>query len=454
MKQSIKRINSNDGTQIAYATVGEGPTLVKTANYITHLEHDWQNSIWKPFLTRLSHYHKLIRYDERGCGLSDWYARDYSWETWVEDLKAVVDAENLDEFFLFGQSQGAAVAVAFAARYPERVKKLIILGGYARGWLHRDLSDEEKKVEQLLVDMMKIGWGKENPAFRQFFSSQLMPGASQEKIQSFNELMKISTEPEIAAQLERNMHLANVIDQAKKIKCPTLILHPIEDASIPFKEGKLLADLIPDSRFVRLDTNNHILQDDEPAWTVFWKEVYQFLEVKEDFSELIQMQTGNTERTLRTILITDIVDSTRMAVELGDEKWIGILEMHNNVINNAVSRFHGEIIKDTGDGFLLIFESPTYAVNCAKDIISCFEETPVNIRCGMHSGEIERMEGDIRGINVHIASRVLNVTGVNEIWSTSVVKELAMGSAVNFEHAGEYEFKGIPGKRNLYKVTE
>ena len=452
MEQIIKHTKSKDGTQIAYATVGKGPPLVKTATYITHLEHDWQNSVWRPFLTGLSRYHTLIRYDERGCGLSDWYARDYSWESWVEDLKAVVDADGLEEFYLIGQSQGSTVAVAFAARYPERVKKLIIFGGYARGWLHRDLSDEEKKVEQLLVDMMKIGWGKDNPAFRQFFSSQLMPGASQEKIRAFNELMKISTEPEIAAQLERNMHLANVVSEAPKVKCPTLILHPTHDASVPFKEGKRLADLIPGSRFVHLDTNNHILQDNEPAWMVFWNEVYQFLEVKEDFSKLIQPQSGSSDRILRTILITDIVGSTRMAIELGDEKWIHLLEMHNETARNSVAHFHGEVIKDTGDGFLLIFESPSYAVDCAKALITHFEDTPVNIRCGIHTGEIESIQKDIRGINVHIASRVLNVAGTNEIWTTSVVKDLALGSDVNFEYTGEYEFKGIPDKKKLYKV--
>lgn len=453
MEQKIKHIKSKDGTQLAYATVGKGPPLVKTATYITHLEHDWQNSIWRPFLTGLSRYHTLIRYDERGCGLSDWYARDYSWESWVEDLKAVVDAEGLAQFDLFGQSQGSTVAVAFAARYPERVRKLIIFGGYARGWLHRDLNEEEKKMEQFLIDMIKIGWGKDNPSFRQFFSSQLMPGASQEKIHSFNELMRISTEPEIAAQLERNMHRANVVDEAPKVKCPTLILHSMYDASIPFKEGKILAELIPGSRFVRLDTNNHVLQDNEPAWTQFWEEVYRFLDVKEDFSKLIQPHTVNGERILRTILITDIVESTRMAMELGDEKWIHMLEMHNETVRNSVSSFHGEVIKDTGDGFLLIFESPSYAVDCAKDLIRNFEDTPVSIRCGIHTGEVEKIQKDVRGVNVHIASRVLSVAGSNEIWTTSVVKDLALGSHMNFEFTGEYEFKGIPEKKRLFKAV-
>ncbi len=452
MKQTIKKTSSFDGTQIAYAKLGNGPPIVKTATYITHLEQDWHNPVWRPFLTGLSRYHTLIRYDERGCGLSDWYTRDYSWVAWVEDLKAVVDAENLDKFVLYGQSQGSTVAVAFAARYPERVEKLIILGGYARGWLHRDLSESEKQEEQILIDVIKIGWGNDNPAFRNFFSSQLMPNASTDQIKAFNQLMKMSTEPEIAAQLERHMHLANVVEEAPEVKCPTIILHPYGDAAIPFREGKILADLIPDSRFVRLNTDNHILQDNEPAWTVFWNEVYQFLGIQEDYSDAIQYKTGHAKRVLRAILFTDIVDSTKLALDLGDEKWINILEKHNDIFQLSTKDFNGEIIKDTGDGFLIIFESTTSALECAKDLIDKLGKSHIDIRCGLHTGEIEQISGDVRGINVHIASRILSEAGINEIWTTSVVEELTLGSSLKFECQGEFHLKGIPNKKTLLKI--
>ena len=453
MKQRIKKVTSNDGTQLAYAKIGDGPPLVKTATYITHLKHDWENPTWRPFLLGLSKFNTLIRYDERGSGLSDWYARDYSWESWVEDLKAVVDAEGLDKFDLFGQSQGSTVAVAFAARYPERVKKLVILGGYARGWLHRDLDAIEKREEQLIVDMIKLGWGKKNPAFRKFFCSQIMPGASADAIQSFNELMKISTEPEIAAKLERQMHLSNVVEEAPKVKCPTLILHSVEDASVPFKEGKILANLIPNARFVRLDTNNHVLQDNEPSWAIFWNEVYKFLEVKEDYSSLTQYRFERVKRVLRTIVFTDIVESTKMALTLGDAKWIEMLEKHNDLILAFTAQFKGEVVKDTGDGFLLTFESPTSAIKCTKELIKTFKQTPINIRCGIHAGEIEQISNDIRGINIHIASRVINCANSNEIWTTSVVRELAKNLSIGFESLGEFELKGLPGKQHLYKIV-
>ena len=452
MKQTIKKISSFDGTQIAYSKLGTGPPIVKTATYITHLEQDWLNPVWRPFLTGLSRYHTLIRYDERGCGLSDWYTRDYSWDAWVEDLKAVVDAENLDKFVLVGQSQGSTVAVAFAARYPERVEKLIIIGGYARGWLHRDLNETQKQEEQILIDMIKIGWGIENPAFRNFFSSQLMPDASTDQIRAFNQLMRMSTEPEIAAQLERHMHLANVVEEAPQVKCPTIILHPYGDAAIPFKEGKILADLIPNSRFVRLDSNNHIIQDNEPAWTVLWNEVYQFLGVEEDYSDAIQYRKERVNRVLRAILFTDIVDSTKLALELGDENWINKLEKHSDIFQHSSKRFNGEIIKDTGDGFLVIFESITRALECAKDVIHKLGKYHINIRCGLHTGEIDQISGDIRGINVHIAARIMSKAGINEIWTTSIVEDLTLGTALKFENQGEFQLKGIPNKKTLYKI--
>ncbi len=453
MDQKIRKTHSADGTQIAYAVLGSGEPLVKTATYITHLEHDWQNPTWRPFLKGLARFHTLIRYDERGNGLSDWYSRDYSWDTWIEDLKAVVDAEGLETFNLFGQSQGSTVAVAFAARYPERVKKLIILGGYARGWLHRDLSETGKREEQMLIDMIRLGWGKDNPAFRKFFSAQIMPDAADHVIQAFNELMKISTEPEIAAQLEREMHLSNVVEEAANVKCPTLILHPQGDASIPFKEGKLLAELIPNARFVRLNSNNHILQETEPAWTEFWREVYEFLGVKEPYEETIRHRSENIRRALRVILFTDIVSSTEMVLELGDRKWIELLEKHTAIVTRTVQHYNGEIIKDTGDGFLVTFETATEALECSLKLITALAEENILIRGGLHAGEIEFAEGDIRGANVHIASRLLGYAGSKEIWTSDTLKEITQNVSFEFMEMGRYNLKGIPGNKMLYQVS-
>ncbi len=447
-----KKAYSKDGTKLAYSLHGAGPPIVKTATYITHLVHDWENVVWRPLLTGLSRYNTLLRYDERGSGLSDWYTNDYSWERWVEDLEAVVDAENFEKFVLYGQSQGSTVATAFAAKYPERVEKLIIFGGYARGWRHRDLTVQQRREADLLIDMMRLGWGRENPAFRTFFCSQLMPDAGMERINALNELMKISADPEIAAQLELEMHLSNVEQLAKEVKCSTLILHPFQDASVPFQEGKRLAELIPDSRFVGLDTNNHILQDNEPAWTVFWQEVYRFIGVTENFDPWIQIDKDAFHRVVRTIVFTDIVDSTGLALKLGDTEWIKLLEMHNAIAKKFVDLYEGTIVKDLGDGLIILFESPSMALRCTRELMAQLSPLGLHLRCGVHAGEIKQTAGDIRGINVHLCSRILAEAETDEILVSDVVKELLFGSSETLKFKGDFSLKGIPGDKALFKA--
>src|SRR5687768_2406990 len=186
-EQLIRFCTAPDGTQIAYSVAGDGPPLVKTANYLSHLEADWNSPVWRHLLQALSKYRTLVRYDERGTGLSDWYPNDLSFETWVSDLETLVDAVGLETFDLYGQSQGGSVAIAYAAHHPERVERLILLGAYARGWLNRDLTEEQREEEETLISLMRVGWGKKNPAFRQFFTVQLMPDATPEQMWSFDE---------------------------------------------------------------------------------------------------------------------------------------------------------------------------------------------------------------------------------------------------------------------------
>lgn len=270
---------SFDGTKIAYAKSGNGPIFVKSANYLSHLDYDWKSPVWKHWIKAFEKHFTLIRYDERGCGLSDWKPNDLSFDAWVKDLIAIVDALELEKFPLFGMSQGVPVALAYASMFPEKVSHLILVGGYARGWLNRDLSDIEKEEEKTLISLMKIGWGKDNPAFRQFFTSTLMPEATVEQMDSFNEMMRVSSHPEIAAQLEVEMHKIDVQDLAKKIKVPTIIFHAYKDSGVSFEEGRLLAELIPKAKFIPLESRNHLLKEDEPAWEIFLQEFYKFLEI-------------------------------------------------------------------------------------------------------------------------------------------------------------------------------
>ena len=200
MKQEVHFCQSADKVRIAYATSGQGPPLVKAANYLTHLEHDWNSPVWRHWMQGLSETHRLIRYDARGSGLSDWDVKTYNMEAWVRDLEAVVAALNLDRFPLLGISQGAAVCVAYAVKHPERVSRLVLYGGYARGRFHRDLDRQGQLEAEALINLIRVGWGQENPAFRQLFSTMLMPDADMEQMASLNQLAQISATPENAVQ--------------------------------------------------------------------------------------------------------------------------------------------------------------------------------------------------------------------------------------------------------------
>jgi pimeloyl-ACP methyl ester carboxylesterase/DNA-binding CsgD family transcriptional regulator len=277
-EQRVHFTRSFDGTRIAYAVSGEGPPLVKVATFMSHLEYDWESPIWRHWLQELMHKHMLIRYDERGNGLSDWDVEDVSFESWVKDLEAVVDALGLERFPLFANSQGGTVAIAYAVRHPEKVSHLILYGAYARGWLNRDLSQEQKEEEELIIKLMRVGWGRENPAFRQVFAAQLRPEATIEEFRAFDEQMRISTSPENAARLESEMHRTDVTALAPLLSVPTLVLHPRKDAAVPFEEGRLLASLIPNAQFVALESNNHLLTEHEPAWAKFVAAFRSFLD--------------------------------------------------------------------------------------------------------------------------------------------------------------------------------
>ncbi|HLN78760.1 MAG TPA: alpha/beta fold hydrolase [Nocardioidaceae bacterium] len=277
LEQQIRFCRTDDGVTLAYACSGSGPPLVKAANWMTHADHDWQSPVWRHWLLELSRHHRLVRYDERGSGLSDWDIKPPTFDRWVRDLEAVADAAGLERFPLLGISQGGAVAVAYAVRHPERVAKLVLYGTFAQGRLARAVTEDERREQRLHVELARVGWGRDESAFRQVFTSQFMPEGSRELWDQFNELQRTTTSAQNAA---RHLEVSSSIDvtaEAPRVRVPTLVLHARDDRRVPFAQGRLMASLIPDSRFVALESCNHVLLADEPAWPVFLREVEGFL---------------------------------------------------------------------------------------------------------------------------------------------------------------------------------
>jgi pimeloyl-ACP methyl ester carboxylesterase len=251
--------------------------LVKAANWLSHLEYDWNSPVWRHWLTGLANNRSLVRYDERGCGLSDWNVADFSLDAWVLDLETVVDALGLERFPLLGISQGASIAITYAVRHPEKVTHLILYGGYLRGRNHRNLTPQQRQELDVMLQLIKIGWGQEHPAFRQVFSMLFLPEGTPEQLRAFNELQRITTSPEIAARIVGGFQVIDVREQAKQVTQPTLVLHAENELRVPFEEGRLMAAMIPNARLVPLESKNHILLENEPAWQRFLDEVNAFL---------------------------------------------------------------------------------------------------------------------------------------------------------------------------------
>jgi pimeloyl-ACP methyl ester carboxylesterase/DNA-binding winged helix-turn-helix (wHTH) protein len=276
-RQHIAFCRAADGVRLAYAVAGEGPPLVRAANWMTHLGYDIESPVWRHWVRDLAAHHTFIRYDERGCGLSDWEAADFTFDDWVTDLESVVEALGLERFPLLGVSQGGAVAVAYAAKHPEQVTKLILCSSYARGRAVRAIDDAERRAAALDLDLARVGWGRDDPAFRQVFAAQFLPDGTRADWEAFDHLQRRTTSPENAVRFLEEFGRIDVRELAQRVSCPTLIMHSRDDHRVPMRYGEELAALIPDSRLVALASNNHLLAETEPAWQVFCSEVEAFL---------------------------------------------------------------------------------------------------------------------------------------------------------------------------------
>jgi pimeloyl-ACP methyl ester carboxylesterase/DNA-binding SARP family transcriptional activator len=280
MGQEVRFCRSSDGTSIAYATSGSGPPLVKAANWMSHLEYEWRSPIWRHWMRELSGGQRLVRYDQRANGLSDWAAEDLSLEAFVDDLDAVVAAAGVTQYPVLGISQGGAIAIAHAIRHPEQVTALVLYGAWARGWRKRGKA-EDLDTREAMLTLMLHGWGRPNAAFRQMFTSLFCPGATREQMEAFNELQRECASPENAMRLSNAAGDFDVTALLPHVRAPTLVLHARDDAVVPFDEGRRLAVGIPGARFVPLDAKNHILLEEDAAWPAFLTEVREFLSAVE-----------------------------------------------------------------------------------------------------------------------------------------------------------------------------
>lgn len=328
--QRIKYLRTTDGIKLAWAEAGSGPILVKAANWMSHLEYEWESPVWRHWITFLTDHFRYIRHDERGCGMTDWNVGNLSTERWVDDLEAVIDAANpTSPVVLLGISQGSVASIGYAIRHPERVSHLILYGGYARGAFRRD-EEDRAVMYRAMIDLVRGGWGSDNPSFRQVFTSRFIPQGTDEQLGWFNDLCKITTNGEIAARLLELRAYLDVTDMLEQVQTPTLVIHSRYDDVVPITEGRILATGIPGAQFIELDSANHVLLEHEPAWKRFCKEVLEFtgLTSQEPTGEDPAFNTlSPREREILT-LITEGLSNAAIAARL---------EISDKTVRNHVS---------------------------------------------------------------------------------------------------------------------
>jgi pimeloyl-ACP methyl ester carboxylesterase/DNA-binding CsgD family transcriptional regulator len=353
MNQEIRFCTASDNTRLAYAKVGQGPPLMKVGNWMSHLEYDWNSPVWQPWLENWSRFHTFYRYDPRGCGLSDWNVSDFSFDALVSDLETVVDAAELEQFDLFAMSQGGCISIAYTAKHPERVRRLILYGGYLQGCLSGNPTPAALEKAEVHLKLLKLSWGNENPMYRQVFTTQLIPEGTPEQFAWFNNLQLISTSPANAMEVQRSFNFVDVRELAKMINAPTLVIQAKHDAAVSFEDGRQTAAHIPNARFVVLDSKNHILMRNEPAWSYFWNEFYRFLDVDID---LLKEETTVTasdkillELSVRETAVLRLLAQGKNNMEIAQK-----LVLSEKTVRNYVSNIYDKLqINSRGEAIVL-----------------------------------------------------------------------------------------------------
>ncbi|HEY1358940.1 MAG TPA: adenylate/guanylate cyclase domain-containing protein [Thermoleophilaceae bacterium] len=421
---------------IAYQVFGEGEIdVVLVPGYITHIELAWENEPFARSLESVASFARVLFFDRRGSGLSDPVPEAPSLEERMDDVRAVMDAAGSERAALVGVSEGVPMSILFAATYPERVQALVCCGGMARSTPAPDYpyGESPEALAESGLELILPNWGK-GASVESAAPSQWN---NEEAHRFFARMERATASPGMLAQLAQMFIEIDVRDVVPTVHVPTLLLHREHDMLVNVRHSRWLAEHMPNARLVEIPGQDHSFWYERPELAM--AEIHEFL-------------TGTAyapepERMLATVLFTDIVDSTKTAAELGDARWRELLEQHQGLVRDRLGRFDGREIKSTGDGFLATFDGPARAVRCARDIL---DSSDVPIRAGLHTGECEVMGDDIGGIAVHIAARVSALAGPSELLVSRTVKDLVVGSGLEFAERGSHELKGVPDRWELY----
>jgi class 3 adenylate cyclase len=427
---------------IAYQAFGEGEMdLVLAFPFLSHLDLMWESPAMARFLRRLGSFARVLVFDRRGVGLSDPVAGAPTLEERMDDVRAVMDAAGSERAALLGMSEGATMCMLFAATYPERTSALVLWGAMARSTAAPDYpwAPEKEAVEEAQEELVGPMWGQ--GATIEIFSPSMAGDPRAREFQARFERQAAS--PMRVQQLFQMFLDTDVRGALSLIQAPTLVLHRRQDRAVNYRAARWLAEQIEGSRYAELEGEDHFpwVGDSDAA-----------LEAIEEF--LTGVRPGPApERVLATVLFTDIVDSTRLAGELGDRRWRDLLEEHQKLVRDQLRRFEGREIKTTGDGFLAVFDGPTRAAECARAIADDMPSLGIEVRAGLHTGEVELMGDDIGGIAVHVAARIAALAGAHTVLASRTVRDLTAGSGVRFDFAGSHALKGVPDEWDLYEVV-
>ena len=421
--------------RIAYQVVGNGPLdLVVVPGYISNLDHVWDEPGLAHFLSRLSAFSRLILFDKRGTGLSDRLGDLPTLEERMDDVRAVMDAVGSKQAALFGISEGGAMSILFAATYPERTRALVLYGSYGHfpTWV---LPPEKFDA---FINFIEKAWGT-GASLNVFAPSKV----SDERFKKWwSRFERLGASPSAAIALMRMNNEIDIRHVLSAIRVPTLVLHRTGDPRVNVEAGRYLGSSIPEARYVELPGADHV------PW------VGEVDRLADEIEEFLTGSRADVEpdRVLATVLFTDIVDSTKRAVELGDRRWRILLEQHDGIVRQELGRYRGREIKTLGDGFLATFDGPARAVRCALSIAGAVRSIGLEVRSGVHTGEVEVRGEDIGGVAVHIAARIAAMANTGEVLVSSTVRDLVAGSNLSFCERGARALKGLLEPVRLFSV--